>query len=476
MMERTLDLPRRRYGPDALRTEFGAMLALALPLALTQLGQILIHGTEVLLLGRLAPAKLAAVTIGWSLFHICFMFAIGTVQATAPAVAQARGARQPRQVRRAVRQGLWLALAVTLPMGLLLWFSRPIFLAIGQDPALLDDTMVYLRAIALGLPFGAGYIVLRCFVAAYGRTAAVMIVTYAAFLVNIPLSYGLIFGAFGLPRLEVLGAGIGAAVSWALMFFGLLGYCLMARPFRRFVILGRFWRSDWATFKELWRIGLPIGLAVVMESGLFSAATLMVGLVGTAALAAHQVTLQLGATAFMVPLGIGIAATIRVGLAVGAGDADGVRRAGWVAAGLGAAFMAGIALLFWTLGETMIGWFFDHDQPGTAATITMAVGFIKIAAIFALADGLQVIGISNLRGMKDTAVPMWIAGFGYWVIGFPAAAMLTFGTPLAGRGVWVGLALALATVAVAMLWRFHRLTAPGRLERRLGLSMGEPGG
>jgi MATE family multidrug resistance protein len=452
----------------ALRAELGAMLALALPLALTQVGQILIHGTEVLLLGRLSPMALAAVTLAWALFHVCFIFSLGVVQATAPLIAAAKGARRPREVRRAVRQGLWVALLVTLPLGALLWFGRYPLAWMGQDPALLDGAETYLRAIAFGLPFGAGFLVLRNFVSAYGRTGAIMAATFAAVLFNIGLSWGLIFGELGLPRLEILGAGIGAAASWAFMFLVLLAYCLLARPFRRFALLGRFWRPDWRTFGEVWGLGLPIGAAMLMETGLFATSTLMMGLIGTAELAAHQVTLQLVATGFMVPLGISIAATIRVGLAMGARDPAGVRRAGWVAAALGAGFMIGMALLYWSAGERLVAFFFDPADAGTPAAVGFAAGFIAVAALFQLVDGLQVIGIANLRGMQDTAIPMWLAGFGYWVVGFPAMAVLAFATPLAGTGIWLALAIALSIVAASMLWRFRRLTAPGRLDRRLG--------
>ena len=460
-------LPRPRPGWAALRLELWAMLALALPLALTQVGQILIHTTEVFFLARLNAAALASVTIAWTLFYACFLFSLGVAQATAPLIAIAHGARQPRAVRRAVRQGLWVAFLVSLPCGIILWHGRGILAFLGQDPELLDGAETYLRAAVFGLPAAAGFVVLRNFVSTYGRTAPIMAVTYATVVVNVGLSYGLIFGVAGMPGLGILGAGIGAAVSWTLMFLLLLGYCVWSRRFRRFMILGRFWRPDWTVFREIWRLGLPIGAAMVLETGLFASATLMVGLIGTAELAAHQVTLQIAATSFMVPLGISIAATIRIGRAMGAGEPEGVRQAGWVAACLGAAFMGSCALIFWIAGGRLTGLFFDPSAPGSIAAMATAVVLIKQAALFQLADGLQVIGIANLRGMKDTAVPMWLAALGYWLVGVPACAALGFWAALGVRGIWLGLALALATVAIAMLLRFRYLTAPARLDPRL---------
>jgi MATE family multidrug resistance protein len=438
--------------------ELRAMLALALPLALTQLAMIVVHTTEVLLLGRLGPAPLAAATLAAALFHTALMFGVGVASATAPLIAQARGAFQPRQVRRTVRQGFWVTLAVTLPCMAALWFVRPLLAAMGQDPALLPMTESYMRMAVWGLPFAVGFIVLRSFTSAFGRTRAVLAATLVAAVVNLPVSWALIFGRLGLPPLGTTGAGIGVAITFALMFTALLAHCLVARPFRRYRVLGRFWRPDWATFREILKVGVPIGGAVLMEVGLFACATLLMGLIGTAELAAHQVAIQLASIAFMVPLGISHAATIRVGLAIGAGDSPGARLAGWIACGLGAAFMAVMAVLFATMPGPLAGLFLDSRTPEGAAALGFAVVFLRIAALFQLVDGLQVIGIASLRGLKDTTVPMWLAGFGYWLVGFPICLLLGFWTPLGGTGIWIGLAFALATVALVMILRFHRLT------------------
>jgi MATE family multidrug resistance protein len=445
--------------PRPFAVELRATLALALPLALTQLAQMLVHTTEVLLLGRVSAEALAAASLGAALVHLAAMFATGVVSATAPLIAQARGARRPREVRRAVRQGLWVALLVSLPLMAALSQAEPILLALGQDPALVALTRGYVRTALLGIPFAAGFIVLRSLVASHGRTRPVLLATLIAVLLNLPISYALIFGVPGhLPALGPTGAGIGVAVTFAIMFAGLLGYCLRAARFRRYHLLGRLWRPDWAIFRDIVRLGLPIGVAIVMEVGIFAAAALMMGRIGTAELAAHQVALQLAATAFMVPLGISHAATIRVGLAMGALDPMGARRAGFVALGLGAGFMAGMGLLFWIAAEPLTGLFIGAEVPGAAAALTLAASYLRIAALFQLVDGLQVIGIAALRGLKDTRVPMLLAAASYWGVGLPACLVLGFWTPLAGHGVWLGLALALAVAALVMVRRFERLT------------------
>ena len=344
----------------------------------------------------------------------------------------------------------------------------------GQDETLLAMTEQYMRTALWGMPFSVGFIVLRSFAAAFGRASAILISALVAALVNIPLSWVLIFGGFGMPGMGTRGAGIGVAITFALMFGLLLAYCLTANPFRRYNVLERFWRPDWPTFREIYRVGFPIGGAVLMEVGLFATSTLLMGLIGTAQLAAHQIALQLASIAFMVPLGLSHAATIRIGLAVGADDWPRARLAGWVACGLGTAFMGAMAILFATLPGLLVGLFLDPASPEDAAAYAVAVGFLRIAALFQLVDGLQVIGIASLRGLKDTTVPMWLAGFGYWVVGFPICWLLGFPTTLGGPGIWVGLAFALATVALVMVLRFERLTRRGRAPETLG-SAGVPG-
>lgn len=458
MTTRTLAAVPAPAAPGVLALELRAMLALAMPLVLTQLTQVLVHTTEVLLLGRLGASPLAAASLAAALFHTALMFGVGVVSATAPIIAQAKGARQPRRIRRAVRQGLWVTILVTAPLMLLLWHARPLLAWMGQSLELLPMTEAYMRTAIWGLPFAVGFIVLRSFTAAFDRTRAVLLATLTGLVINVPLSWALIFGKLGLPPLGTAGAGIGVAVTFAATFLVMLAYCVRVAPFRRYLILARFGRPDWTTFREIFRIGLPIGAAVLMEVGLFAGSSLLMGLLGTAELAAHQVALQLASIAFMVPLGISHAATIRVGLAIGEGDPARARLAGWVACGLGAAFMCTMALLFWTMREPLVGLFLDGADAENAAALVLAAAFLRIGALFQLVDGLQVIGLACLRGLKDTTIPMWLAGLGYWVVGFPVCVLLGFHTPLGGVGIWIGFAVALATVAVTLLWRFHRLT------------------
>jgi MATE family multidrug resistance protein len=447
--------------PSPLAAEIRATVALAVPLALSQLAQIAINTTDILILGRLGAEPLAAASLALSPFYLFFVTLLGVVTAVSPLAAQALGARKPRVVRRTVRQGLRVAGLLSLPACAVLWHVESILTALGQDPALAVESARFMHAFVWSLPTAIGFIVLRCFITAFGSTRAVLLIMLAGVVANAVLAWGLVFGAFGLPRLELVGSGIASSLVNAGMLAALLVYSVRARPFRRYAVLGRLWQPDWPTFAEILKVGLPIGGGLLMEVGLFASAVLLMGWLGTAQVAAHQVALQIASTSFMVPLGISMAATIRVGLAMGAGDAAGARRAGRVATGLGAACMAGFALLFLSFPEALVGLFLDAGDPASARPLELAALFLMVAAAFQLVDGIQVIAAGALRGMRDSRVPMLLAAVSYWAVGFPAAYALAFSAGWGGLGVWLGLALALAAAAGMLLTRFERLSARG---------------
>lgn len=443
----------------AWRREARALLALSVPIVLTNVGQVAIQTTDVLMIGWLGPEALAASVLGVNLNFVLFLFAIGVVIATAPMMAHDLGRKRHavREPRRTVRQGLWVALALGLPSWLILWHIAAILHLLRQDPALIEGAESYVHAAMWGFVPGLWFVVLRNFIAALERPRAGMVVTFLAIGFNALADYGLIFGAFGLPVLGLQGAGVATALTNTLMFLGLLGYVLIDRRFRRYQILGRFWRPDWVRFREIFRLGLPIGITLIMEIGLFASAGFMMGWIGMADLAAHQIALQCASVTFMVPLGLSQAATVRVGLAAGAGDPAGVRRAGIAALVIGGVFMSLMAILMWTLPGTIAGLFIDAGDPANAAVLQLAVTFLGIAALFQIFDGGQVIGAGALRGLKDTRWPMVFAAIAYWLVGMSMALGLGFGLGLGGVGIWFGLALALAVAAGLMIGRFLSL-------------------
>jgi len=435
-------------------TELRASFALAWPLIVAQLAQNLLFTTDVVLMGWLGPKYLAAGTLAGAFLVPFQLTGIGIVGAVAPLVAQARGRGDTKAVRRIVRQGFWVAILVATLLVPIVLSIRPIYLAIGQDPEVTALAESYMFAGFWMLYPALGIMVVRSFLSAFAATQVILVVTAVGVLVNGLLAYTLIFGHFGFPRLELRGAAIATGLVNVLMFLALLGYVVTHRKLKRFHILARFFKPDWPRFFEILKVGLPIGLTVAAEVGLFSVAAILMGRLGTNETAAHAVALQLASTAFMVPLGLGMAATVRVGLAYGRGDAEGVRLAGWTAIVMGSGFMVLTAALFLAIPHALVTIFLDRSDPANAAALMLAATYLGIAGIFQLADGAQVVAAHSLRGLSDTSTPMLLAIFGYWFVGLPTAYVLGFVFDLRGVGVWLGLATGLAFVAILLVSRF----------------------
>jgi len=283
----------------------------------------------------------------------------------------------------------------------------------------------------------------------------VLAISLTGIVLNALLSYSLIFGRFGLPALGIFGGGLGSSIVWTLLAAMLALVIVRDRQFRRYHLFGRLWRPDWPRYRRLWMLGLPIGLAMGFEGGVFSAAAYLMGLISAESVAAHAVALQIAALSFMVPWGLSQAATVRVGLFLGRRDRAGITRAGWTAWILGVGFMALMALLIWSIPRELITLFLD-DTPENAPVIALGVSFLAIAAIFQVVDGAQVVGAGMLRGLHDTRVPMIFTFVGYWAIGIGIGAWLAFSRGWQGQGIWTGLAIGLAIVAVLMISRWSR--------------------
>ena len=372
-------------------------------------------------------------------------------------MATALGARlrSVQEVRRTFRQSFWMILTVTIPVWLVLWNSEPIIRALGQEPALARDAQTFLRGYMWSmLPFLL-FQAMRNFIAALERPGWVLAVSVVGIALNALLGWALIFGRLGLPALGIFGGGLGSSIVWALLAAMLALVVVTDRQFRRFHLFGRFWKPDWPRYRRLWRLGLPIGLAMGFEGGVFSAAAYLMGLIDAESVAAHAVALQIAALSFMVPWGFAQAATVRVGRNLGERNKAGVTRAGWTAWGLGVGFMALMALVIWTVPRDLMTIFLD-DTPENARVIALGVSFLAIAAIFQVVDGAQVVGAGMLRGLHDTRVPMIFTFVGYWAIGIGIGAWLAFSRGWQGQGIWTGLAIGLAIVAVLMIWRWTR--------------------
>ncbi|MFZ9447159.1 MAG: MATE family efflux transporter [Alphaproteobacteria bacterium] len=441
---------------DAWRAEASATTRLALPIVATQLAQVSIMTVDVLFLGRLGPEALAAGALGWNLVFMVTIFGFGICMAAAPMMAQAIGRKrgQLRDVRRSMRQAFWASGLVALLGVALLSRSSWALALLGQDPAIVAGAADYVDARAWGLLPALWFMVLRQFTGALQRPRAALVAQLVALAVNVLGNWALIFGNLGMPALGVVGSGVATTIANWVSFLGLLGFVLVDRRMRRYSLLGRFWRADWPRLLELFRLGLPVAGVLLLEVALFSAAVYAIGAISTEQLAAHQIAIQCAAVTFMVPFGLAQAATVRVGLAAGAGDREGVRRAGWTPFFLGLAFMSATAVALWAWGRPIAGLFLDLSVPANAAVALVAVEFLAIAAVFQVFDGSQTIAMGALRGLKDTRVPMAFAALGYWVLGFTAGCVAAFPLGMGGLGVWIGLALGLGAVAILATARF----------------------
>jgi MATE family multidrug resistance protein len=452
-----------RAGRARWRVELVETVRLSLPIALTQLGQIAMMTTDLALVGRLGDTALAASALAQTVLFAAFVLGMGLVSAVAPLAAQGFGARKPRLVRRALRVGLWASLLLGVPLTLLQLQGEAILIALGQEPQAAALAEQYLIGLCWSLIPGWWFIALRNFMGAVNRPEPALWIMLAAIPVNFALAYVLIFGEYGFPRLELLGAGVATTVVNLGMCAAAIWVCYARRPFKKFQVMGRFWRADWPLFWRLVVIGAPISATFLLECGVFAGAALLMGWISTSALAAHQIALQTAAVMFMVPFGISMAATVRVGQAVGRGDAPATRLAGFTALALGAGFMATMTLLVILTRHWIPGLYLGAEAETAAATAELASKLLLLGAVFYVCDGLQTIGTGALRGLHDTRVPLLFAGISFWLVGFTACYVLGFPAGLGAEGIWIGLTLGLLSFASLLVWRFHRLTARGYL-------------
>jgi MATE family multidrug resistance protein len=449
--------------PRAWTVEARALAMLAAPLIITQLAQMATMTTDVFLLGRLSQTALAAAAIGNTVFYFAWLVGGGPASAVSPMIAHILGARERDRagVRGSLRMGLWAIAITSAPMMLVMWETRPILLALGQAPALAAQASLFVRALTFGLPFALGFLVLRNFANALGRPRAPMWVMGATIAWNALAGYALIFGHFGAPRLGIVGSGIATASSALFSFLAMLLVIQLTPAMRRYRLFRRFTRPVRARLAEVFRLGMPIGMTMIFEAMMFNCMTLVMGRFGTASLAAHQIALNFASITFMVPLGLGMASTVRVGLAMGAGDPARARQAGLTAMALSVAFMIPCGLIMVLFGSRIAGLYLGGRTGADAAVIAMAGLFMKAAAAFQVFDALQVVGAQSLRGLKDARMPMILAGASYWLVGIPTCLLLGLVLDMRGLGIWIGFVVALGVAALLLCLRFQRLTRTG---------------
>jgi MATE family multidrug resistance protein len=383
---------------------------------------------------------------------------MGTLIAVPASVSQLDGAGRREEIGPLFRQALWLALALGLAMFGFLSLIPLALESLGIAPEIRPGTTDFVLGIRWGVPALALYLCMRYLCDGLHFTVPTMLVGFGGLAVLVPMGWALTFGVGGLPALGAGGLGIASAMTMWMQALALGIYLARTRRFRSLRLFGRYEPPRWAPIRGLLALGLPIGFTWLMEGGLFVATALVIGRLGAMPAAAHQIAINVASLCFMLPMALAEATTVRVGHAVGRGDRDGLRRAAFAgfALVLGTQLITGTTLL---LGNQAIAGLYSSD----AAVIALASSLLLLAAAFQLPDGVQVLSVGALRGLKDTRVPMLLAALAYWGIGMPLGAALGLGIgdlmPAAGpRGMWMGLIAGLTVAAVLLGLRFLRLS------------------
>ena len=427
------------------------MLRLAGPVALGELGWMAMGLVDTMMVGRVGPEAIGAVSIGSHLFFVVAITGIGMLLGLDYLVSHAHGAGRPDEARRALVQGLYLSLGLTVVLTLVVLALDANLGAFGLQPEVAAATRPYLRALLWSLLPLLLYATLRRYLQALGRVRAVMAALLSANLINVAVNWLLVFGHWGFPALGAEGSGWATTAARTYLFLFLL--VVWIRHERRTGHGLRMpWRLDPALLTRVARLGLPAAVQLLLECGVFAVATVLAGGLTASALAAHQIALSAASLTFMVPLGISSAAAVRVGHARGRGDLGGAARAGWAALLLGAVFMLGAALVFVLAPGAIVRVF--TSAPDVVAT---AVTLLAIAAVFQLFDGVQVVATGALRGFGDTRTPMIANLAGHWLLGLPIGAALCYRAGWGVSGLWIGLCLGLIAVSVLLLvvWRMR---------------------
>jgi MATE family multidrug resistance protein len=459
--------PLTGSAPATAGAEMRALVLLAGPLVAANLLQMATYAIDVIFVARLGTVELAAATLGVYLYSVIMWSLIGLVGAAAPVIAAELGRRRHavRQVRRSFRMALWLAVLASLPFIVLLANGERLMLLADQDPHVARRAGAFLDILLFALIPAATSGVMRVTASALGRQGWTTAIAAVALCVNLLGNWLLVFGHAGFPALGLEGSALASVITSIAMCLAYAAILVLDRRLRRYRLFGKWWRPEWSRLREIVRLGTPIALTMTFEGALFSTAGFLMGLIGVTEVGAHAIALQIAAIAFQVPFGVAQAATIRVGMAYGAGDRVWIARAGWSALVGGIGFMAVTATLLVLFPRPFISIYIDVDAPANARLVALALQYLVIAALFQLFDGGQAVAAGVLRGLQDTRMPMIIAAFGYWVIGFGTALLLGFVAKWQGLGIWIGLAAGLAAVAAMLFWRWIRRDSLGLIPR-----------
>lgn len=440
--------------PDSpLRKEIGEVGRLALPLVAGQVLAMLMNVADTVLGGHHGAHSLAVIAVGSAVWSLVLIACLGLLFAIPPNVAQRDGAGRRDDIAPLFAQALWIAWTLGLLLAAMLRNAGPVLAAMQVDPALRPDAEAMLRAASFGAPALATFFATRFLCEGLGYTRATLYVSALGVAVLIPLGYALIFGRFGLAEHGPVGAGIALSIVVWLQAIAMLAFALLHPRFHDLQLLQRFSRPQLGPIRDLLGLGLPIAVMILMEGSLFVVAALLIGSLGADAVASHQIAINVASVTFMVPLGIGMATTVRVGHAIGAQDAAAARAAAQAGVLLGCGAQTLSALILFGFSPEIAALY-----SGDPVVAGLAVQLLGFAAIFQFSDGLQVVSASALRGLKDARIPAVLTVIAYWGIGMSVGWHCAFRLHQGAPGMWVGLIAGLTAAAVLLSARlFVRL-------------------
>ena len=443
-----------------LKDELRQFAIIAIPLSVAYLAEFAMFLTTKMVVGKLGYHSLAAVGIAGDLsfeFLIVFLALLSVVGVLS---AQAFGAGRKQEVGDAVRQGLIVATGLGLPTMVAIWNLDLVLVLTNQDPKVVELAQGYLRGLSGAVLPVLWFGVLRNFVAVLSQTVSILIISILAVALNYLLTVWLVYGGLGLAPQGLFGAGLAMTlVSW-FMFLVLIVHVYRKPLFRGYGVFLEKWRVHWPLCNEILWLGLPVAGLAFLEAGLFAVTAILSGVIGAKTLAAYQITTAWVGIPFVIAFGLAEATMIRVAQAVGRNSRPAARRAGFLGMGLVMAITATLVVVPLAFTEDIIHIFITQQDPGFNRVSTLATQFLQIGALFMVFDALQAAAARALRGMKDNFVPLWIAGFGYWVLGIGGGSILAFYFDMGGAGLWWGLAAGLAVAACLLSLRFHRFTRP----------------
>jgi multidrug resistance protein, MATE family len=441
-----------------VKKEIREFLNLAIPLASAQVAQSATGFADTIMMGRLGQETLAAGGLASLTFTALLASASGVVMGVSPLVAEAYGAGKKTRIEQITRQGLWLSLLLSIPIAIAIAHFDAWMRQLGQAPTTVTLANTYLDIMLWGFFPALGFAMLRGFVSGLSQARPIMTIVVAGVLFNITGNYVLGFGKWGFPRLEIAGLAIASILSLWGMFLALAIYILKHEVLREYRILQEGYRLKPRILKELVQIGLPIGISTVLETGLFTVVTYLMGILGTDVLAAHQIVFQTIVVIFMVPLGMSFAITVRVGQWMGQNNLKAARRAGIVGIAIAVGFMSLMSIALILFPQQVFSLYLDPRNPENAGVLTLALPMLIVAAIIQVLDGVQKTTMGALYGLQDTRVPMLLSLPAFWGVGLSCGYLLGFPLGFGGVGLWIGQSIGVAIAAIIFVWRFCQLT------------------